>query len=63
MRPFFPFVTLAALLLFTPASVGAQESHTLNVDDLDLSSVTRGYGEVERNLSVGGAPMTLGGKA
>jgi len=49
--------TVAAPLLAAPAA-----NSTVWLDDLDLGLATQGWGSLQKNKSVGGQPLTLGGR-
>ena len=53
-----------ALVGFVIASIttGCGQSHTVWLDDLDLTAMTQGHGVAMKNKSVDGKPLTIGGQ-
>src|SRR5579859_4341018 len=52
---------LCGLLTATLLAAGGAKAGTVWLDELDLSSVTQGWGEVHKNRSVDDHDLTIGG--
>jgi alpha-galactosidase len=55
-------VLLAFFAVACVSSRAAQPERTVRVDELDLAKMTVGYGRVQRNLSLDGKPLSIGGR-
>jgi alpha-galactosidase len=59
MQSRLPFALGLALALFMPGFIAAE---TVWLDELKLAAATQGWGDPQRNQSVGGKPLRLGGQ-
>ena len=53
---------LAPVLLTLALSLSLRADTTVWLDEMDLSTMTCGWGKVHAKASVGGNPLTIGGK-
>ena len=58
MKPFHLGLTVATLFAISLATHAA----TVRLDELDLSAMSAGWGEPQKNLSITGKPLTLAGQ-
>lgn len=59
----FLAVIIVPLVLHTLACPAAAGDDRLRLEDMDLALVKTGWGKPQRDLSVGGQPLAIGGKA
>ncbi len=62
MKSSFKRLVLTVIMFLTAGIISAQKADTVYLTSLDITQIQQGWGEPQKNLSVDGNPITIGGQ-